>query len=238
MDLKEADILGDEAATHWYYRSKAEAMTRLLGKVQPLTILDVGAGSGFFTRYLLENSSAREACCVDTSYDKDSDAIYKGKPIRFRRSIQKVDADLVLLMDVLEHVDDDVGLLSSYIEKVPQGTRFLISVPAFQFLWSAHDIFLDHKRRYALSQIETVARQAGLSVTKGAYYFGIVFPIAAATRLYSGKRHTRGTPARSQLSKHHPLMNWMLGRLCKLEMPVMRWNRIAGLTAFCLAQKI
>jgi len=49
MDLKEIDILGDDIVQHWYYRSKAQAMTRLLGKAQQSTILDVGAGSAFFS---------------------------------------------------------------------------------------------------------------------------------------------------------------------------------------------
>jgi 2-polyprenyl-3-methyl-5-hydroxy-6-metoxy-1,4-benzoquinol methylase len=237
MDLKETDILGDDISQHWYYRSKAKAMTRLLGKTQPSTILDVGAGSGFFSRHLLDNSTARDAWCVDISYDSDSDAVQNAKPVHYRRSIDSIDADLVLLMDVLEHVDDDVGLLSSYVNKVPRGARFLISVPAFQFLWSDHDVFLEHKRRYQLNQIEAVTRRAGLTVKKGAYYFGSVFPIAAALRL-TPRTSASNMTARSQLSKHNPLVNGTLAALCSFELPFIRFNRVAGLTAFCLAEKV
>lgn len=237
MDLKETDILGDSISQHWYYRSKAKAMNRLLGKAQPSTILDVGAGSGFFSRHLLANSSARDAWCVDISYDNDSDALEAGKPVHFRRSIEHIDADLVLLMDVLEHVDDDVGLLDHYANKVPRGARFLISVPAFQFLWSDHDVFLEHKRRYQLKQIEDVTRRAGLTVVRGAYFFGGVFPIAATMRLSARSSTSSNMPVRSQLSKHHPLVNSALAAMCSLELPLMRFNRVAGLTAFCLAEK-
>lgn len=237
MDLKETDILGDNISHHWYYRSKAKAMTRLLEETQPSTILDVGAGSGFFSRHLLANSSASDAWCVDISYDDDSDALENGKPVHFRRSIEQIDADLILLMDVLEHVDDDVGFLTHYANKVPRGARFLISVPAFDFLWSDHDVFLEHKRRYQLDQIEDVTRRAGLTVTRGAYYFGAVFPIAAAIRLSARNSHNSKLPARSQLSKHHPVVNSTLATLCSLELPLMRFNRVAGLTAFCLAEK-
>lgn len=235
MDLKETDILGSSIDQHWYYASKAAATTRMLGNMPVTRILDVGAGSGFFSHHLLRHSAAREAWCVDISYDQDSDATTAGKPLHYRRGIDSVDADLVLLMDVLEHVDDDVGLLKAYVDKVPSGSRFLMTVPAFQFLWSGHDDFLEHKRRYTLAQLETVARDAGLTVKQGAYYFGLVFPIAATLRLLP--KGAQPSPPRSQLKQHHPLVNTVLKTLCSVELPFMGANRLAGLTVFVLAQK-
>jgi 2-polyprenyl-3-methyl-5-hydroxy-6-metoxy-1,4-benzoquinol methylase len=235
MDLKETDILGSSIDQHWYYASKAAATTRMLGNTPVTRILDVGAGSGFFSHHLLRHSAAREAWCVDISYDQDSDATTAGKPVHYRRGIDSVDADLVLLMDVLEHVDDDVGLLKAYVDKVPSGSRFLMTVPAFQFLWSGHDDFLEHKRRYTLAQLETVARDAGLNVKQGAYYFGLVFPIAATLRLLP--KGAQPSPPRSQLKQHHPLVNTLLKTLCSVELPFMGANRLAGLTVFVLAQK-
>jgi 2-polyprenyl-3-methyl-5-hydroxy-6-metoxy-1,4-benzoquinol methylase len=152
--------------------------------------------------------------------------------VHYRRAIDSVDADLVLLMDVLEHVDDDLGLLKSYVDKVPSGSRFLMTVPAFRFLWSGHDDFLEHKRRYTLGQFEALTEKAGLTVERGAYYFGAVFPMAVASRLIPGS----STP-RSQLKKHHPLVNALLKTLCRLELPLMNLNRVAGLSVFVLARK-
>lgn len=234
MDLKETDILGDDIERHWYYRAKARAMRHLLGRTHASTILDVGAGSGYFSRHLLEHTAAREAWCVDISYDADSDAAQAGKPVRFRRSVDAVDADLLLMMDVLEHVDDDVGLLAHYAAKIPPGSRVLISVPAFQFLWSGHDVFLEHRRRYSLAQIEAVVRRADLQVCAGAYFFGSVFPLAAGLRM--AERMGAMRAPRSQLRRHHPLVNGTLSALCGLELPFMRFNRVAGLSAFCLAR--
>ncbi|MEB0047306.1 MULTISPECIES: class I SAM-dependent methyltransferase [unclassified Pseudomonas] len=215
--------------------SKAAATMRLLGDIPIKKILDVGAGSGFFTHNLLTQTAATEAWCVDISYDADSDASTAGKPVHFRREMSAVDADLVLSMDVLEHVDDDVGLLKAYVDKVPSGSRFLMTVPAFQFLWSEHDDFLEHRRRYTLPQLEAVARKAGLTVKRGVYYFGLVFPIAAALRLLP-----KGAPLsapHSQLKQHHPLVNTILKSMCSIELPFMGANRLAGLTVFVLAQK-
>jgi 2-polyprenyl-3-methyl-5-hydroxy-6-metoxy-1,4-benzoquinol methylase len=235
MDLKETDILGDSIDEHWYYCSKAAATRRLLGDIPIRRILDVGAGSGFFSHHLLTHTGACEAWCVDISYPADSSATTAGKPVHYRRGIDNIEADLVLLMDVLEHVDDDLGLLKSYVDKVPSGSRFLMTVPAFQFLWSGHDDFLEHKRRYTLAQFETLTRDAGLTVQRGAYYFGAVFPIAAALRLLP--QASRDVSPQSQLKRHHPLVNTVLKTLCRLELPLMGMNRLAGLSVFVLARK-
>lgn len=237
MDLKEADIIGPDPLGHWYYKSKAQAMARLIGPEQPSVILDVGAGSGFFSSYLLETSSAREAWCVDTGYPEERDERRGAKPLHFRRGIEHCPADLVLLMDVLEHVDDDLGLLRSYVERVPRGALFLISVPAFPFLWSDHDVFLEHRRRYRLHGVEDLVRKAGLNREHGAYVFGSVFPLAAGLRLAQRLMPSRNARPRSQLVRHHPAVNAALAALCRLELPLMRFNRLAGLSAFCLARK-
>ncbi|QBQ98320.1 class I SAM-dependent methyltransferase [Paraburkholderia pallida] len=236
MDLKEIDVLGPEVGAHWYYASKAQAMRRFLGTPSGTRVLDVGAGSGFFSKHLLAHAGAQEAWCVDISYEAESEACEAGKTIRYLRAVDPVDADLVLLMDVLEHVDDDTGLLREYAAKVPSGGRFLITVPAFQFLWSAHDTFLGHKRRYTLGQLEKTVLSAGLEIEHSAYYFGLVLPIAAALRLAERTRRQDQAP-QSQMRAHHPLVNGLLKSLCSIELPIFRFNRLGGLTIFCVARK-
>ena len=237
MDVKESDILGKNINNHWYYKSKAKAVSCILNSIRYTKILDVGAGSAFFSRYLLNSPDATEAWCVDIGHDKDGDELLNdGKILHFRRDVGQLNVDLVLMMDVLEHVDDDVGLLKLYIDKVPIGTKFLISVPAFQFMWSSHDIFLEHRRRYCLSQIENTAHQAGLKILSSNYYFGLVFPIAFVTRMIE-KLH-KPHEAKSQLKKHNVIVNEILAAVCNLEIPIQKINRMGGLTIFCLTEKI
>jgi 2-polyprenyl-3-methyl-5-hydroxy-6-metoxy-1,4-benzoquinol methylase len=232
MDLKEEDILGNDIGRHWYYRSKAAALRRIVGPLAPKHLLDVGAGSGFFSRHLLANG-ALSALCVDVGYPTSRDEIVDGKPVRYRRDCSETDCDLVLMMDVLEHVENDVGLVSHYATKVPSGAHFLVTVPAFRFLWSGHDVFLEHQRRYTLPEIEQTMRKAGLDVVRGAYYFGAIFPLAAAVRLA-----TRSDPTpRSSLKKHGALTNGLLSAACAMELPLFPINRLAGLSAFVLAKK-
>lgn len=237
MDLKETAILGEHINEHWYYRAKAEAMLRCLKPIEARRILDVGAGSGFFSKYLLTHTGATAAVCVDPYYSRDrSDIIAAGKSIEYRRACDFVDADLVLMMDVLEHVEDDVALIREYTAKVREHTRFLITVPAFSFLWSGHDVFLGHKRRYTLSRLQQSAVNAGLRIEKAHYFFGIVFPLAVVVRL--GKKwlgHGHLPPA-SDLKQHYFLTNQLLYRLCRLELGLQNYNRFAGLSVFCVAR--
>jgi SAM-dependent methyltransferase len=233
MDLKEEDILGADIGRHWYYRAKAAALRRAVAALKPRHLLDVGAGSGFFSRHLLAETPAESALCVDIGYAQDRDDSVAGKPVRYRRDTGPTDCDLVLMMDVLEHVDDDRGLVRHYAAKVPSGAHFLVTVPAFAFLWSGHDVFLEHKRRYRLAEIEATLGDAGLKIVRGAYYFGLIFPLAAAVRLTD--RNT--TEPQSSLKRHGAVTNGLLGVLCAAELPLFPYNSLAGLSAFVLARK-
>jgi len=233
MDLKEEDILGSDIGRHWYYRSKAAALSRMVGALAPQRLLDVGAGSGFFSRHLLTEGGAQSALCVDVGYPAGRDETVAGKPVLFRRDCGETDCDLVLMMDVLEHVENDAGLVRHYAAKVPSGAHFLVTVPAFRFLWSGHDVFLEHKRRYTLAEIEQTMRTAGLDVVRGAYFFGAIFPLAAAVRLAT----RRDRAPRSSLKKHGALANGLLAAACAMELPLFPINRLAGLSAFVLARK-
>jgi 2-polyprenyl-3-methyl-5-hydroxy-6-metoxy-1,4-benzoquinol methylase len=166
MDLKEQDILGDSLATHWYYVTKGRAMRSLLGDFRSNHVLDVGAGSGVFARQLLDARVCRRATCVDPGYEADRVEKHNGAELAFVRYARGERQGLVLMMDVLEHVDDDVALLRQYARELHPDGRVLISVPAFQFLWPGHDAFLGHRRRYTRRMFERTVAGAGLIVER------------------------------------------------------------------------
>ena len=236
MDLKEVGLLGADEGGHWYYASKACALQRCLSDRKPEGILDVGAGSGFFSKMLLRRTTAQSAICVDPGYTEEWSETVDGKPISFRRASPVGYADVVLLMDVIEHVDDDVGLLRSYAASARPGTRFVVSVPAFSWLWSRHDDFLEHRRRYTLSQTLRVLSEAGLSPSAGFYFFGVLFPAVVAQRLWNRVRDAERP--RSDLRQHHPLTNAILAGICRAECAIASHNKAFGLTAFGVAEKI
>jgi hypothetical protein len=239
VDLKEEAILGAAVAEHWYYVAKGRALRRFLGPGAYDETLDVGAGSGVFTRQLLDAGIARRGVCVDPSYPSERVEAYHGREIAFVHRVDRVSQRLILMMDVLEHVDDDVGLLRAYTETMPDDAQVLITVPAFQFLWSGHDVFLEHKRRYTLTGVEAVIRRAGLRPKKCRYFFSLLFPLVAAMRLVDRLRLETGqVTAKSALSTHPPRLNALLVRIHDVERATLfRANRLAGLSVFCLAVK-
>jgi hypothetical protein len=230
MDVKEEEILGGAVGDHWYYRSKRLALDSMLLGVRFRHVLDVGAGSAIFSKHLLERG-AESATCVDSAYAGERLENYNGKPIRFTKDIVPGNADLVLLMDVLEHVDDDVGLTRASLTGAVPGAFVLISVPAFQSLFSAHDRFLEHRRRYTARSLEAVVAAAGLKVVSTRYFFAMILPLVAALRMFQRKG-----PPRSSLIVHTPLVNAVLTFAHRAEVPFFRYNRIGGLSVFCLAR--
>lgn len=233
MDLKEEEILGDRVGEHWYYRSKSLALQRLIEPYTPLGgVLDVGAGSGFFARELMGAGACTDVTCVDPGYAEDWDESVAGGVIRFRRSVESSDANLALFMDVLEHVDDDRELLRNYSQVLGPGKLVAITVPAFQFLWSGHDVFLEHRRRYTLASLESAMLGSGLTLVRSNYYFGGVFPVAAAVRLAGRSRAT--TTPKSSLKVQGRVANRLLTAACGAETRVQRLNRLAGLSVFAV----
>ena len=240
MDLKEEKAIGGDPSRHWYYISKGRAIKSLLGDKPIKQLMDVGAGSGVFSKMLVNEGRAASAICVDPGYEADFVGARASGKIEYRRSVDKVDADTVLMADVIEHVDDDVALVRDYADLAAPGTRFLISVPAFQFLWSDHDEFLEHRRRYTLASLKQTIERAGLVPKDTRYFFGMLFPAVAAMRLVSG-RLGAGRSAKEAESQLKPAPVWLNASLVAIHdlerLALFPFNRLAGVTAFCLAEK-
>lgn len=94
------------------------------------------------------------------------------------------DYDLVALLDVLEHVEEDRASLEAIGRKLRSDGRLLITVPAMPWLWSAHDAVHHHKRRYTRASLSATIAAAGLQVERIGYFNGFLFPLAVASRLW------------------------------------------------------
>ena len=239
MDVKEELILGDKALTHWYYIAKGRALVAMLKSIKVPEIVDVGAGSGVFSKILIEAGICRSAICVDPAYPDEREELYLGRSIHFVRSIDTVTQSLILIMDVLEHLDDDVGLIRQYSEYMPHGGKILVTVPAFGFLWSGHDVFLEHRRRYTLLTIEKRLQMANLKVLRSRYFFGTLFPIVTLVRIVNRWQLESGSSkAESMLNNYPPIVNKILTYIHDFErLFLFPFNRFAGLSIFCLAEK-
>lgn len=169
--------------------------------------------------------------CVDPNYE-DVDAIQHNR-VRFVHRAASEDlaaAQVMLFIDVFEHVDDAQGLLQSCVSCAKPGCLVVISVPAFMSLWSPHDEFLEHKHRYTLREGEDLARSTGLRVLKGRYLFAsIVAPVWVSRRL------GRSAPPASDLKPVPRWVNYFLKSITSLEHRILS-TRVAGLSALVLAE--
>jgi SAM-dependent methyltransferase len=239
MDAKESEVLGDRTDGHWYYVSKGRALLQFLEGRHADEVLDVGAGSGFFSRLLLRAGVAEKAVCVDTAYAADRMELSDGKPMRFVREARTVSQDLILMMDVIEHVDDDVGLIRQYTDGMPRQGTVLIAVPAYKFLWSGHDVFLEHKRRYTRASLHRAIEAAGLTVVRTRFFFSLLFPLICAVRLWGRYRRTVGQfRPQSDLRVHGDRTNTALTAIHEVERHTLfQVNAWFGLTIFCMAER-
>lgn len=152
-----------EQVRQWFFTRVLER-NRVLGR--ELAVLDVGAGDGWFSQQLAPRLAAgSRVVCWDTAYTDAHLAGAPGDAVRFVRERPAGPFDLVLLLDVLEHVEDDRGFLAALVQDalVPGG-HALVGVPAWQALFTSHDRRLRHHRRYQPGAARRLVRDAGLEV--------------------------------------------------------------------------
>ena len=102
--------------------------------------------------------------------------------------------DVVSAFDVVEHCEDDGLAVSELARVLAPGGRMLLSVPAYQWAWSDHDVRAGHHRRYTRSAPHRLVEGAGLSVARSTYAFGAVFPIFVAERARRRLLPAKGRP--------------------------------------------
>ena len=154
MDLTER---GDSGVRHPWEVQRLEAYRRILadhGALDARRVLDVGAGDGWFSDRLTEHLPIdAEVVCWDVNYD-DNDLEPSNPRLVRTREQPSAGYDLVLLLDVLEHIEDPVTFFESVLGPLTSpGTPVLVAVPAHQRLFGAHDEALGHFRRYGRREL-------------------------------------------------------------------------------------
>lgn len=132
--------------------------------------------------------------------------------------------DLVVMTDVLEHLDDDLGALASVAAALRPGGFALLTVPAFQFLWSAQDDAYHHRRRYTASQLRSAIERAGLRTVRLSYFNSLLFPAVAAGKL-AARMLGRGR-ARTGLALPPAALNALLASLFAAERHLLSWTTL------------
>ena len=184
------DRMAELDSRHWWYRARREILARVIEqKAKPpagARILEIGCGTGHNLE-MLGRYGTVDAVEMDEAAREVASARL-GRPARMAMlpaldGVERGAYDLVALLDVLEHVDEDRASLASIAQRLKPGGRILLTVPAHPWMWSAHDEVNHHKRRYTRKGFRSVMAEAGLEVELLSYFNSLLFPVAAAARL-------------------------------------------------------
>ncbi len=183
--------MADTEARHWWFVGRRKILSMLIDSLRlpsNARILEVGSGTGGNLQMLSAfghvcavemDVTARLICMEKTG--RRFDVRIGSCPNNIPFENQKF--DLICMFDVLEHIDEDVETLIALKALLADGGRILITVPSYRWLWSAHDEFLHHKRRYAKTEFRQKIAAAGFQLVRVSHFNTILFPIAALVRL-------------------------------------------------------
>ena len=183
--------MADTEDRHWWFVARRAILASVIGTLglpEKAAILEVGSGTSgnldMLARFgrvsaIEMDGTAREIAREKTSgrYDIRAGVCPASIPFTAERF------DLVCMFDVLEHIEEAEATLAALGALLAPGGRILVTVPAYEWLWSAHDEFLHHKRRYTGGMLQAQATAAGLAVERLSYFNTLLFPLAAAMRM-------------------------------------------------------
>ncbi|MBN1577232.1 MAG: methyltransferase domain-containing protein [Chitinispirillaceae bacterium] len=198
---------------HPWERARLRVIVDLLSspgcRIRPGSIVaDIGSGDAFVIKRLSARFPGARFLGVDTALDEES-TTESSQSVTLFRSLAEAAAAVkgsvshVLLLDVLEHVPDERRFMRELLNVLPVdgAATFLVTVPAFQWLFSSHDEFLRHYRRYARSALCRIVRRSGLSIEKSGYFFSSLL-VPRALRVVGEKLFPSAAPPQSDLVRH------------------------------------
>lgn len=235
MKAEEFDSIRRLEDTHWWYVGRKRLLRHLIDRLHlhDALILDAGCGTGFAGKQLAKCGTI---ISLDSSLDAFGDAT--DIPNRCLANMDKAPFpddtfDLVVAMDLLEHIDDDMTAIGEMYRICKKGGYAFITVPAYRWMWSAHDEALDHKRRYSLSEIVGKLRMSGFIIEKASYFVCAAFPVGLIHRMLS-----RNSPPSSDLTPVPAIPNAVLKSIMRGEAWLAWHLRLPfGMTAVVLARK-
>lgn len=215
---------------HWWFVVKKKIILDTINRLVTLRpgskILDIGCGAGLMLNALdkLGPTSGMDVSDDAISFSKE---IFNGE-VRKGTLPNEIPYDdhyftLITALDVIEHVDDDVAALQAIRSKTAADGYVIITVPAFMFLWSEHDVLNEHRRRYSLPELNAKLVRAGFAVEKISYFNTLLFPLIGLVRLFNKSLGRKGG---SDVDLPHPAINLVLKVIFNIELFLLRFIRL------------
>jgi SAM-dependent methyltransferase len=222
---------------HWWYRGRRKVLAGVLAELglpKPARILDAGCGSGRNMVELARLGAVTGIELSDTSValarERRVGEVIAGSVLEM--PFAEDSFDLAVSLDVIEHLEDDLAALRELRRTVAPGGALLVTVPAYQWLWSGHDEINHHHRRYTRRTLQRVAEQAGWHQARTTYFNSLLLPAAIVLRVLDRVNRAKTTETSLDLWVPPEPVNWMLERPLALESTLIsRGGRIpAGLS--------
>lgn len=230
---------------HWWFVSRRSIIdtvlrSRLASVGSRSAILDAGCGTGGNLDLLSGLSGdvtglEMEPGAAEIARSKSGKAVFIGS-LPDQVPFADGSFDLIVLLDVLEHIEDDMGALVSLTAKLKPGGHLIITVPAFSFLWSKHDESHHHKRRYRLHELTGKMRRCHLVPTYASYFNTWLFPLIALVRML--QKTVRLFDKTDDLSMPSPLLNKLLTEVMSSERHILKRGKLPfGVSIMAIGQK-
>jgi SAM-dependent methyltransferase len=196
MDRVEVQAMLNQEDRHWWYRGRRRIVCEELAQLPTgptVRVLDAGCGSG---RLLDELRDYGHVTGLDLNPDSVEIARSRGHEDVVQGPVEELPwpdetFDLVISLDMVEHTADDRVTLRELRRVTKPGGYFLMTVPALRALWSSHDVFNNHFRRYDRRMMRALAAETGWSIERMTYFNSLLLPPAAIVRLLQRPRLRR-----------------------------------------------
>ena len=245
MEAIEYKQLEDYEKHYWWHKGKVALIRSLyekyLGGRRGLKMMEIGCGTGEILN-LLKNWG--DVCGVDYSPEAVAVCRKRGFKNLYCQDFNDLDVsgmqesfDLVLALDVLEHIRDDVRTMKKVRSILKPGGLFFVAVPAYKFLWSTHDEALHHLRRYHSLEINQKLKDSGFKILKSTHFVATLFVPIAFVRLLNNFVRRRAYPKTHYLPLPERI-NDILFKILLVETKLINYvNLPVGTTLTVVAKK-
>jgi 2-polyprenyl-3-methyl-5-hydroxy-6-metoxy-1,4-benzoquinol methylase len=180
---------------HWWYKARRDVLADLIRReAKPpanARILEVGCGTGHNLEMLGEFGTVDAIELDDEAREIAQQRLGREiskSPLPELAGVPDRRYDLIAALDVIEHIDDDHAALAAIAAKLSPSGKLVMTVPAHQWMWSAHDVVNHHRRRYSKARLKGLIDGSPLRLEKISYFNSLLFPLAIAERFSSKLR--------------------------------------------------